>query len=233
VDIDAASDAGYQRMAQGTVAVVSVATGAVRDGGGAAPGRAGVAEIRRDAAGALERQDVARTLGEIRQARTNADVVIAYQHNHYWEPAPEDTPGWQREFARECIDAGAGVFVSHGPPLLQGVEMYRGSPLLYGLGSFIFQTKKPEASYSTSNWQSLVVECRFVGGKFIEARLTPIQLASIGVGGADDLETRGRPSLAEGRDARRILDDVQRLSGRLGHRLSHDGRTAVLRGTAT
>lgn len=232
VNIGAASGAGYQRTKQGTVAVVSVATGAVRDGGAAAPDRAGVAEIRRDASGALERQDVARTLAAIRQARTKADVVIAYQHNHYWEPNPEDTPGWQREFARECIDAGAGIFVGHGPPLLHGVEMYRGSPLLYGLGSFIFQTKKPEASYGVPNWQSLVVECRFIGGKFVEARLKPVQLASVGVGGADDLETRGRPSLAQGPDARRILDDMHRLSRRLGHHLSHDGQTALLRDIA-
>lgn len=230
VNVGAASNAGYQRTSQGTVAVVSVATGAVRAGGAATADRAGVAEIRRDASGALDRDDVARTLAAISEARTKADVVIAYQHNHYWEPDPARTPDWQRAFARECIDAGAGLFAGHGPPLLHGVEMYRGCPLLYGLASFIFQTRKPEEAYGTPNWQSLAVECQFVGGKFVEARLTPIQLAPLGVGGIEDLETRGRPSLAQGDDALRILERVASLSDRLGHRLSHDGRTALLPG---
>ena len=56
-----------------------------------------------------------------------------------------DTPPWQRDLAHQAVDAGAGIFVSHGPPLLHGIEIYRGKPIFYGLGGFFFQTiTKPE-----------------------------------------------------------------------------------------
>lgn len=224
-----ASRAAYQETPGGRFAVVACATGFVRDGGRALADRAGVHEIRRDDQQNLLREDVDRMLASIREARRNADVVMAYQHNHYWErPNIETTPEWQRGFARACIDAGASLFAAHGPPLLHGIEMYKGAPLLHGLGSFIFQTKKEEDAYGPVNWQSLIVECRFEKGRFVDAVLTPLDLASVGVGGIDDLETRGRPSFATGARAAEILENVAALSGRFGYGLSHDGATGKI-----
>ncbi|HRE46061.1 MAG TPA: capsule biosynthesis protein CapA, partial [Terricaulis sp.] len=79
------------------------------------------------------------------------------------------------------------------PPILHGLEMYNNAPLLYGLGSFIFQTKKDEDAYGEPNWESLIVECRFRGGRFLGAEILPVALNDVGVGGMEDLETRGRP----------------------------------------
>jgi poly-gamma-glutamate synthesis protein (capsule biosynthesis protein) len=198
----------------------------VREGGAATETRAGVAEIRRRRDGELEQEDVARTIAAVAAAAQQADLVIAYQHNHYWETDNSVTPQWQRSLARKLIDAGAGVFVGHGAPLLQGLEVYSGRPLFYGLGSFIFQTKKAPEAYSAPAWQSLIAECRFAEGKFQGATLIPVQLNAAGVGGAADLATRGRPTLARGEEARRILNRLAFLSARLGHVLRHDGRTA-------
>ena len=39
--------------------------------------------------------------------------------------------------ARE-VDAGADIVVMHGAPLLHGVEIYRGRPIFYDLGNFIY-----------------------------------------------------------------------------------------------
>jgi poly-gamma-glutamate synthesis protein (capsule biosynthesis protein) len=212
----------------GPVALVAAAAGMIREGGAATSSRAGVHEIRRGAAGGLDAGDVERMLESLRLAARAGGVVIAYLHNHLWEPEVERTADWQREFARRCVDAGASVFAAHGPPLLHGLETYRGAPLFHGLGSFIFQTRKGDDRYDDANWESLVVECRFEAGKFRGARLAPVQLARVGVDGPDDYETRGRPSPASRAEARATLARLAALSGRLGHRLEVDGRVATL-----
>ena len=44
-------------------------------------------------------------------------------------------------FARAMIDAGADLFVGHGPHVLRGIEIYKGAPIIYSLGDFIFQNE--------------------------------------------------------------------------------------------
>ncbi len=39
------------------------------------------------------------------------------------------------------IDAGADVFVGHGPHVLRGIEIYKGKPIFYSLSNFIFQNE--------------------------------------------------------------------------------------------
>ena len=39
------------------------------------------------------------------------------------------------------VDAGADLFVGHGPHVLRGVEIYKGKPIFYSLGDFIFQNE--------------------------------------------------------------------------------------------
>ena len=54
-------------------------------------------------------------------------------------------------FAKAVIDAGADVFVGHGPHVLRGIEIYKGKPIFYSLSNFIFQNetllRMPEDSY--------------------------------------------------------------------------------------
>src|SRR6187402_189145 len=56
-------------------------------------------------------------------------------------------------FARAMVDAGADVFAGHGPHVLRGVEIYKGKPILYSLGDFIFQNETllrlPSENYET------------------------------------------------------------------------------------
>ena len=44
------------------------------------------------------------------------------------------------EIAHAAIDAGADVVIGHGPHYSLPVEVYRGKPIFYGLGSFSFHT---------------------------------------------------------------------------------------------
>lgn len=195
-DLAAASRAAVQQTAAGNVALVSAAAGAIRDGAAATAGRAGVAELRRLASGELDPGDVARTLDAIRAARSDGATVIFCLHNHYWEPVQSTTPDWQKRFARACVDAGAAAFVAHGTPLMQGIERYRGAPLFHGLGNFIFQTRKADGFYKAPTWRSLIVDARFQGGRFLNAKLIPVQLEAGKAGGE---YTRGYPTLVAGR----------------------------------
>jgi poly-gamma-glutamate synthesis protein (capsule biosynthesis protein) len=45
-----------------------------------------------------------------------------------------------KEIAHAAIDAGADIVVGHGPHYALAVEVYRGRPIFYGLGSFSFHT---------------------------------------------------------------------------------------------
>ena len=44
------------------------------------------------------------------------------------------------EIAHAAIDAGADVVIGHGPHYSLPVEIYKGKPIFYGLGSFSFHT---------------------------------------------------------------------------------------------
>jgi poly-gamma-glutamate synthesis protein (capsule biosynthesis protein) len=68
-------------------------------------------------------------------ARRQADLVIFSIH---WGPnmRARPTPAF-REFARRVIDAGADVFWGHSAHVVQGVEIWRGKPILYDTGDFV------------------------------------------------------------------------------------------------
>jgi poly-gamma-glutamate capsule biosynthesis protein CapA/YwtB (metallophosphatase superfamily) len=225
-DLAAASAPAYRRTANGTIVLVAAASGAIREGGAATASRGGVNELRVNP-DTPNAEDTARVLAAIRDAAAQADIVIAYHHNHVLTEKGHRVPSWQREFAHRCIDAGAAIFVSHGAPWLLGIELYRGRPIFYDLGSLVFQTATEGGTYDASAWQSVIAECRFNGGGFAEMRLTPVQLNAEGVDG--DPTTRGRPSLAHGAEASAILDRLGELSTPLGTKIARSGDGGIIR----
>lgn len=223
-----ASAPAYAASRAGTIGLVAFATGKVRPGGAATPERPGVNELRRDASGEPVAEDVERVLNAIAAAGRQAQVVIAYQHNHDWEPDMAEVPEWQRALARRCINAGAAVFAGHGAPLVQGIEVYRGAPLLYGLGNFFFQTEKPIGAYPPESWQGVIADCTFDNGRCREVRLVPLVLNETGLGGPDDMTTRGFPALASSVYATVILDRVALRSRRFGVRIDNSNGNLLI-----
>ena len=68
-------------------------------------------------------------------------VVIVNLHwgaEHTLRPLPQ-----QRLEAHALIDAGADVIIGHHTHTLQTTETYRGKPIFYGIGNFIFDQQKP------------------------------------------------------------------------------------------
>lgn len=48
----------------------------------------------------------------------------------------------QKQLAHDLIDAGAAAVVGHHPHVIQPVEVYRGKPIFYSLGNFVFDHRR-------------------------------------------------------------------------------------------
>lgn len=160
------------------------------------------------------------------------------------------------EFSRAAIDAGADVVAGHGPHLTLGAELHRDRPIFYSLGNFIFQNDTveqfPSESYrrfglghdatpadfldartdkdtrgfpsEAEFWEGALARVAFEGGKLARVELHPLDLG-FGTRRAE----RGRPMLATGRTADRILDRLARLSQRHETVWVREGGSLVLK----
>src|SRR5262249_59307008 len=149
----------------GRIALVASASGLIAPGARATEGRPGVNELRVQAgdrdneaaedlpdapANVPNADDARRILQSIHDAKQRADLVVVYQHNHvfgrlsfstlFTEGMPERlAPNpWLTKWTHDEVDAGADVIVMHGAPLLRGIEIYKGRPIFYDLGNFIY-----------------------------------------------------------------------------------------------
>jgi poly-gamma-glutamate synthesis protein (capsule biosynthesis protein) len=73
---------------------------------------------------------------DIAALRREADIVVASCHWGLGEEVLE----YMHEIAHAAIEAGADIVIGHGPHYSLPVELYRGKPIFYGLGSFSFHT---------------------------------------------------------------------------------------------
>ncbi|HMR34282.1 MAG TPA: CapA family protein [Geminicoccaceae bacterium] len=165
--------------------------------------------------------DLERLLASIRRASGEAELVLACLHHHHWAPEWSDTPAWVPPLAHACVEAGAHLFLSHGVPVLQAVELYRGRPIFHGLGNLIFQTARPQR-YGPAVWEGVAASCTFdAQGQLVSATLLPIE-----AGGPPPLAAR--PRIANGSRGEAIRQRLAGLSGRFGTTIELDsGRLAL------
>ena len=159
----------------------------------------------------------------------------------------EEPADFVSKFARKAIDAGADVIVGHGPHFPLGIEIYQDRPIFYSVGNLIFQNETvgffPADAYErfdlglqatpadfldarTSGgkkghpsepayWENMFAVCRFDKKALKEIKIFPIEQ-----GFGRPRPQRGRPLLAEGEIAKRVLERVTRLSKRYGTNVS-------------
>ena len=83
-------------------------------------------------------EDITRWISE---ARRQSDLVVVTIHAHEGQNGDgntQDIADFIVPMARHWIDAGADVFVGHGPHTLRALEIYKGKPIFYSLGNFFF-----------------------------------------------------------------------------------------------
>ena len=265
-NLSEASSPAYLRTPKGIVALVASASGLMAPGAGATLEHPGVNELRVEAGGqpneatsdlpgeaanSPNAEDARRILQSIRDARAHADLVVVYQHNHVFANRSFHTifteglqerlmpNDWLKRWTHAEVDAGADIVVMHGAPLLHGIEIYRGKPIFYDLGNFIYNVP-PTLFYISEpmSWESVVAYVEFRGKSMASISLRPIVMNYVGEGQPDIhdpydanrfLLTRGLPSPAVGATAGYILERISELSKPFGTQLQITGDTAVVR----
>ncbi|MBU5439246.1 CapA family protein [Tissierella sp. MSJ-40] len=78
-------------------------------------------------------------LNRVKEMKEEADIVILSVH---WGIERSTVPRKQEiQLARKAIDAGADIIMGHHPHVLQGIEIYKGKPIIYSLGNFVFGSR--------------------------------------------------------------------------------------------
>jgi poly-gamma-glutamate capsule biosynthesis protein CapA/YwtB (metallophosphatase superfamily) len=183
--------------------------------------------------------DAKRILASIREARQRANVVIVYQHNHVFGNKSFSTIFTEGMPERLAPDEWlVDIIVMHGAPLLHAIEIYKGQPIFYDLGNFIYNVP-PILTYidEPMAWESAVATVQFEGNRLQSIKLRPIILNNIGEGQPDVhseytnnqfLDTRGLPSAATGARAKYILARVAEFSKPFGTTVVINGDTATI-----
>jgi len=120
----------------------------------------------------LKKETLARIANSIAQARAQgADLVVFSNHwgaNFVERPSPEF-----RSFARRVIELGADIYHGHSAHICQGIEIYRGKPILYDTGNFI-------DDYAVHpllrNDRSCLFKLMFAHGRLCRIELLPLSL---------------------------------------------------------
>jgi poly-gamma-glutamate capsule biosynthesis protein CapA/YwtB (metallophosphatase superfamily) len=84
----------------------------------------------------VDQQYVRQLAADIVSLRAEADFVVVSCH---WGLGKEVLT-YMSEIAHAAIDAGADLVIGHGPHYFLPIEVYKGKPIFYGIGSFCFHT---------------------------------------------------------------------------------------------
>lgn len=124
--------------------------------------------------GMLTTYDPAMLIEDIETAKSQSDFVVVYVH---WGKERKEYPeDYQRKMARQYIDAGADLVVGSHPHVLQGIEYYKGKPIIYSLGNFIFNSNNNRtALLKVFINQQNEVKVTFIPGKAENALTSPLE----------------------------------------------------------
>jgi poly-gamma-glutamate synthesis protein (capsule biosynthesis protein) len=203
------------------------------------------------------KSDVEALEASVRDAHRQADWVIVSSHTHESGRGGQNVPpDFLIAAAHAAIDSGADVFVAHGPHILRGIEIYKGKPIFYSLGNFIFENEtmlfQPAESYESSNLPANASVADYFDNRSAndtrgfpvnkavwesvvaqvsfhpDHTLDQITLVPISLGYMEPRSQRGRPRLSSPARSKATIDEIARLSGLFGTTVTYrDGRGVV------
>lgn len=194
------------------------------------------------------KQDLDDIAAAVKGAARMADYTIVTIHAHESVRGDRTAPAeFLVTFARAMVDAGADLFVGHGPHVLRGIEVYKGKPILYSLGDFIFQNdtldRLPSENYEQYNLGAqatvadfnmrrygeddsrgfvadpLIWESVVAVPRFRGKQLVELALHPISLGFKKPAAQRGRPLFADPELGKKILGDLVKASEPFGTRI--------------
>jgi poly-gamma-glutamate synthesis protein (capsule biosynthesis protein) len=204
-------------------------------------------------------RDQEEILAQVRSARRQADFVFVTIHAHEPGNYSETPADFLPRFARATMDAGADMFIGHGPHQVRAVEIYRDRPIFYSLGNFLFQfqTLEPQPAdayerfeldlfentigdlYDATEGKTLEFkediwwEGVIALSRFERDKLVGVELHPVDLGASLPRPQRGTPRLADEALARKIIERMARLSDPYGTTITFDGRIGIVELTAS
>ena len=160
-------------------------------------------------------QGLRRLRAAIQAARKRTPLVVAVLH---WGVSLQETLAeYQPAVAESVVDAGAAIVLGHHSHTLQGVEMRKGVPVFYGLGSFLF-------SYS-GDYARRVPKETAVALVDVDATTGRVERARLRVGRLDE---NGEPLAVGAELAAHLTQKVRRLSEGLAGDIGISGDTLTM-----
>jgi poly-gamma-glutamate synthesis protein (capsule biosynthesis protein) len=192
-----------------------------------------------------------RNIAAVEEASRKADVVIFYQHFQIdidefvglgdgestgdGHIKVDDVKKWQDDFAKAVIDAGASVYIGHGHRGFDGIEIYKGRPLLRQLGGFAYQGLNPNIGNYDDYfaWWGLLANMTIRCGSIQSIQMIPLDIDEGGeyVGAYNTVEfltRRGFAEVASGTLATEILERFRTLSEKYGTEVKIKGERAFI-----
>ena len=193
------------------------------------------------------KQDLERTCNAIREAKKNADYVVVMFHSHQCDGFRVTQPArFIVEFSHACIDAGADMMIGGGVHEFKPIEMYKGKPIFYSLGNFVFQLRGlqhlPADHHYKHNTHGLndvdALAAQFKGWEkglwvqeecfwgiipyveFEDGKLVKAEMLPVDLGFQKGTDYKGLPFVAEGDTAKRIFESLRALSAEKGVELT-------------
>jgi poly-gamma-glutamate capsule biosynthesis protein CapA/YwtB (metallophosphatase superfamily) len=123
---------------------------------------------------------------------------------------------YQRGACRAAIDAGADMVLGHGTHLLQGVEVYKGKVIWYGLGQFLADIDIPQLKIK----EAILLSCEISDKRIRKVSFLPVMINE---------QNQTQPLSAKDEDCHRIHRLVEKLSKKLGTTFSFEGAEGILK----
>ncbi|MBE9031400.1 CapA family protein [filamentous cyanobacterium LEGE 11480] len=141
-----------------------------------------------------------RIAADIKSIRDQVNWVVV---NYHWGESMAKYPGdWQIDLARFTVDQGADLVVGHHAKVLQGAEIYKGRPIAYSLGNFIFSGQTPEQT--ASDYDTAVLKVGLKDQK-MRVEFLPVEVRNFQARVVKD--ARGQQILERIKDVSDIFDE--------------------------
>jgi len=151
----------------------------------------------------LQQETLTRVANSIAQARAQGADMVVFS-NHWGANFVERPSAEFRSFARCVIELGADIYHGHSAHICQGIEIYRGKPILYDTGNFIDDyAVHPQLR----NDRSCLFKVMFEHGKLCRIELLPVSLSVAHV------------ALARGEEFEAICAHMEMLCAEFGTRI--------------
>ena len=150
------------------------------------------------------KKDISADVKKLREM--GCQIVIA--SFHWGSEYRDDFTGEQRSIGRAALKAGADIVVGHHPHIVQGIEAYQDSYILYSLGNLVFggNVDPDDRDAYAARLTFTVYEDH---ADAPELTIVPLRLTELSSG------TDYRPVVAQGDEAERIVSRILKRSSNM------------------